>query len=146
MLAHLKTGWCTKRSSPTPLWRHRLPVTALALLAHRSCGPARSARGLDKAQPPIAGVVILKGAHFDSTFSVWVDVAHSSPFLYRGLGVKDDSARSNEDANGDWFSCSTCDLGQVFFFNKCYLSSSSDWSITWSNKRYSKKISVCTNL
>ena len=33
-----KSGWPVKKSSPFPLWGHRLPVTALAL----------SARGLDK--------------------------------------------------------------------------------------------------
>ena len=30
-----KNGWRTKKSSPTPLWGHCLPVTALALLARR---------------------------------------------------------------------------------------------------------------
>ena len=37
-----------KKSYPTPLWGHRLPVTALALSARRPFGPARFARGLDK--------------------------------------------------------------------------------------------------
>ena len=43
-----KTGWCAKKSSPTPLWGHRLQVTALALSARRPFGPARFARGPDK--------------------------------------------------------------------------------------------------
>ena len=36
-----KTGWRAKKSSPTPLWGHCLPVTALAL----------SARGLERRKP-----------------------------------------------------------------------------------------------
>ena len=41
-------GRRAENSSPTPLWGHRLPVTALALSARRPFGPARFARGLDK--------------------------------------------------------------------------------------------------
>ena len=32
-------GRRAEKSSPTPLWGHRLPVTALALSARRPCGP-----------------------------------------------------------------------------------------------------------
>ena len=41
-------GRRAKKSYPTPLWGHRLPVTALALSARRPFGPARFARWLDK--------------------------------------------------------------------------------------------------
>ena len=41
-----------KKSSPSPLWGHRLPVTALALSAGRPFGPARFARGLDNGTRP----------------------------------------------------------------------------------------------
>ena len=41
-------GRRAQKSYPTPLWGHRLPVTALALSARRPFGPARFARGLDK--------------------------------------------------------------------------------------------------
>ena len=40
-------GRRAQKSYPTPLWGHRLPVTALALSARRPFGPARFARGLD---------------------------------------------------------------------------------------------------
>ena len=40
-------GRRAKKSYPTPLWGHRLPVTALALSARRPFRPARFARGLD---------------------------------------------------------------------------------------------------
>ena len=51
-------GRRAQKSYPTPLWGHRLPVTALALSARGPFGPARFARGLDKvyflirARPP----------------------------------------------------------------------------------------------
>ena len=37
------TGWPVKKSSSSPLWGHRLPVTALALSARRLFGPASRA-------------------------------------------------------------------------------------------------------
>ena len=43
-----KAGRRAKKSSPTPMWGHRQPVTALALSASRPFGPAGFARGLDK--------------------------------------------------------------------------------------------------
>ena len=43
-------GRRVKKSSPSPLLGHRLPVTALALSARRPFGPARFARGLDNHQ------------------------------------------------------------------------------------------------
>ena len=42
-----KSGGPVKKSSPFPLWGHRLPVTALALSERRPFGPAHFARGLD---------------------------------------------------------------------------------------------------
>ena len=45
-------GRRAQKSYPTPLWGHRLPVTALALSARRPFGPARFARGLDNTSDP----------------------------------------------------------------------------------------------
>ena len=42
-----KFSWPIKKSSPSPLWEFRLPVTALALSARRPFGRARFVRGLD---------------------------------------------------------------------------------------------------
>ena len=48
IMDQIKTnGRSTKNSSPTPLWGHRLTVTALALSARRPFGPKRFVRGLD---------------------------------------------------------------------------------------------------
>ena len=44
-------GHHSTQNAHCALWGHRLPVTALALSARRSFGPARFARGLDNHSP-----------------------------------------------------------------------------------------------
>ena len=51
-------GRRAKKSYPTPLWGHRLPVTALALSARRPFGPARFARGLDNKDKSNVSIIL----------------------------------------------------------------------------------------